>query len=439
MSAPSIVLAGSSAAYDDLWAALTITSQGSSAVTECGIVISLTATNSDPTIGGTGVTKLAASGTTGTQDVYAIGLTHGAQYTFKIFATNGTGTTYASTSTVTLSSGLDVPSMAGDPSAEVTDTGVVFRGNVTNANGYGVSARGFIYALTSVMADPELGFDGVTDLDSGNDLGRFTETETGLPIGAYSARTYAINSAGTAYSATFYFDILPPPLVTNFKRISTKPGPWSSPPTVMCLSKPVVETSPTGWDIMRERLWVPYSPFFAAGERRDHMLDARAQPFAHMLAQEERVVDFKGGFPVVELLSLGFAREKPWTIQTTHDSQGEVGSAGGVTRNLPTFTLTWFSESLADTKTVIPSPAVPPETFGWDAYSITTGLPNNVGFILIKRDVDPLPVINGSTPQAVTDAGGFTRANANLAPRPTLCKVVDYYVYDFTDTVPPGD
>lgn len=223
------------------------------------------------------------------------------------------------------------------------------------------------------------------------------------------------------------------------KIISRGPGPWSAAPQVLSLACPVVETSPSGWDIMRERLWVPYSPYFAAGERRDMMLDERAQPFAHMLAQEERVVDFKGGFPVIELLSLGFAREKAWTIQTTQDSQGEVGSVGGVIRNLPTFTLTWFSETLEDTKTVIPSPAVPPETFGWDAVSITSGLPNNVGFILIKRDVDPLPVINGSTPQAQAVSGGVTRANANLHPRPTLCKVVDYYVLDFTDATPPGD
>lgn len=230
-----------------------------------------------------------------------------------------------------------------------------------------------------------------------------------------------------------------PEAYTRVIHRSTAPGPWSSPPDVAVLSLPVVETLPSGWDQMRERLLVPYAPYFAPGTRREHALDDRALPFATMLSQEERVVGFSGPWPIIELTSQGFAREKPWIIQTTGDYQGEVGSVSGVARNYPTVTVTWFSDSLQQTKTVIPQPAVPPETFGWQALSITSGLPNNEGWILVKRDVDPLPVITGSSAVPETNAGNVTRASANLNPRPTLCKVVDYYVYDPENTLPPND
>ncbi len=152
------------------------------------------------------------------------------------------------------------------------------------------------------------------------------------------------------------------------------------------------------------------------------------------------MVGFHGPWPIVELLSLGFAREKPWIIQLTQDTNGSVGTGEGVTRNLPTITLTWFSETLESTKTVVPAPAVPPETFEWWNLSITSGAPGgDAGWMLIKRDVDPLPIMTGSTPQAQPVNGNISRTNANLEPRPKLCKVIDYYVYDPLYPLPPNN
>lgn len=438
MSAPSITDPGGSVYYDSIYMPVTITSQGSTPVTECGVVIALTATNATPTIGGTGVTKVPASGTTGLQDVYVTGLSNGSGYSYRSFATNGTGTTYGTVRTDTPAGAPGSPAFV-DSTYEITDAGILIEGHIHSGQGSAISARGFVYSLTSVDANPESGETGVTTVSDGSGIGRFSETFD-LDPGDYSIRAWATNGLGTYYTDQIIdFEIPGPPLVTTTKVIATKPGPWSDPPAIMVLAKPVVETTPSGWDSMRERLLVPYSPYFAPGQRRDHMLDERAQPFAHMIMQEERIVGFKGQWPEVELVSLGFAREKPWTIQTTADSQGEVGSSGGVIRNLPTFTLVWFSATLEDTKAVIPSAAVPPETFGWQAVAITSGLGNNYGFVLVKRDIDPLPVMTGSTPQAAPGSSGSTRANANLNPRPTLCRVTDYYVYDMVNALPPND
>ena len=71
-----------------------VTSDGGSAVTERGVVYSITTVNADPVIGGTGVTKVTAAGTTGVFTAPVSGLMVGTGYTFKAYATNTSGTGY---------------------------------------------------------------------------------------------------------------------------------------------------------------------------------------------------------------------------------------------------------------------------------------------------------------------------------------------------------
>ena len=74
-----------------------ITSAGVAAVTLCGVVYAPTATNSNPQIGGTGVTNVPGAGTSGVFTVNAGGLTPNTAYTFAAYATNSTGTGYSAT------------------------------------------------------------------------------------------------------------------------------------------------------------------------------------------------------------------------------------------------------------------------------------------------------------------------------------------------------
>jgi len=70
-------------------------------VTERGVVFSVTATNADPVIGGTGVTKVAAdTAGTGTFTKDVTGLTPDAGHSFKAYATNEFGTSYSSVATL---------------------------------------------------------------------------------------------------------------------------------------------------------------------------------------------------------------------------------------------------------------------------------------------------------------------------------------------------
>lgn len=76
-----------------------VTSDGGDAITERGFVFSLNATNPDPLISGTGVTKVVVSGTTGAFSANLSSLTTDTTYAFKGYATNSIGTTYSSVTT----------------------------------------------------------------------------------------------------------------------------------------------------------------------------------------------------------------------------------------------------------------------------------------------------------------------------------------------------
>lgn len=219
------------------------------------------------------------------------------------------------------------------------------------------------------------------------------------------------------------------PTTSSVRIISRLPTPHDG--AVMTLSAPSVDMSSDSWDVMRETLWVPHSPYFAAGERRDHVLQP-ALMSARMVVQYERVIDIKAGYPVIELTSLGLARAKPFKIVIDGDVQGQVGTWDGVIRNLPTVTVYWFSDTLMDTKSMVPRAGVPPYTFNFAAMAGSAG----VGWYFIGRTIEPLPVITGSLP---AQSGLTPFDTPNQAPAPSLCFVTDRYVYDFANNLPPGD
>ena len=70
-------------------------------VTERGIVYSISATDAAPLIGGTGVTQVSASGTTGAFTVSATGLAPKTTYSFRAYAISSAGTSYSAVETFT--------------------------------------------------------------------------------------------------------------------------------------------------------------------------------------------------------------------------------------------------------------------------------------------------------------------------------------------------
>ena len=91
-----------SASITDTTATLGGNVTAGSGITERGVVYSLTSTNNDPLIGGTGVTKVIEGGTTtGVFTTPITGLTASSGYSFKAYAINSNGTSYSSLATFT--------------------------------------------------------------------------------------------------------------------------------------------------------------------------------------------------------------------------------------------------------------------------------------------------------------------------------------------------
>lgn len=93
---------------------------------------------------------------------------------------------------------------------------------VLSDGGDPLTARGFVYSLTSVEATPTLLTSGTTIVtDPGTTTGSYSSALTGLtPASGYSIRAYATNSEGTSYSNVVTLTTLaaPPTLVSSYAQ-----------------------------------------------------------------------------------------------------------------------------------------------------------------------------------------------------------------------------
>ena len=121
--------------------------------------------------------------------------------------------------------------------ATLSQTSATINGSVTADGGATISERGFVYSLTSVSANPEIGGSGVTKIvDSAVTVDLLSATLTGLAANSgYSVRAYAINGQGTTYSTALNFTTLQnnPDFTGNyaqdfstFSSMTTFPSGW---------------------------------------------------------------------------------------------------------------------------------------------------------------------------------------------------------------------
>ena len=188
-----------------------ITSDGGAEITARGFVYATS--NTDLTIGTTGVTNVIVSGTTGTFDKEITGLTAGTIYYYKAYATNSEGTTYGTLqSFITLAV---APTASTEAASNITATTATLNGNITSDGGADISARGFVYATSN--AGLTIGATGVTDVAlSGTEIGTFNSAITSLTAGTtYYYRAYATNSVNTTYGNVQSFTTLAKPTLST--------------------------------------------------------------------------------------------------------------------------------------------------------------------------------------------------------------------------------
>jgi hypothetical protein len=124
------------------------------------------------------------------------------QYYVRAYATNSDGTGYGNQVSFTTRE-AEIPVLTTTEITSVTPTTAVSGGNITDERGAAVSTRGVCW---STSANPAISNNRTTD---GTGTGSFASTIAGLEPGTkYYVRSYATNSAGTAYGDELNFTTL---------------------------------------------------------------------------------------------------------------------------------------------------------------------------------------------------------------------------------------
>lgn len=177
-----------------------ITQYGGSEITERGVCwsTSQTPTIDDPkTANGTGAGEFSGTVT---------GIAVGQTYYVRAYATNASGTTYGNQ--VTFNTNL--PTLTTIAATEVSASGAVSGGNISNAGGSDIISRGVCW---SINENPTI---ENNHSSSGTGTGEFTSSITSLSIGnTYYVRAYATNSIGIAYGNQIVFSNDIPTLSTT--------------------------------------------------------------------------------------------------------------------------------------------------------------------------------------------------------------------------------
>jgi hypothetical protein len=171
-----------------------ITSNDGSTITEKGLVWS---TNPNPTIVLATKTSEGAGAVDFTSNI--TGLITNTTYYVRAYATNSSGTVYGNEVSFTTSIGLPVLGLLNF--SNITATTATLVASLTNDGGGVIIAKGVVWSTTN---NPTIALS--TKTNEGTGTGNFTSTAINLTPGVtYYVRTYATNSAGTAYGPELSF------------------------------------------------------------------------------------------------------------------------------------------------------------------------------------------------------------------------------------------
>jgi hypothetical protein len=189
----------------------------------------------------------------------------------------------------------------------------------------------------------------------------------------------------------------------SFTRVIGTQPPTDREIVVGC---PHLEQPATGWDVLRETLWLPHPYFIPRGSFRD----PPGPEGGTFITQDQRILEWKAGRPMVELISLGIANQdgKDYKIDGSASISEDFSLADWsytIWRlAYPRVTKLWVS-LVTPSLGAVNLPTVPPETFGlpvtpWGMTYVEPGNWSAGGWIAESRTPQQLP---GSKACLVTD------------------------------------
>lgn len=178
-----------------------VSADGGASITSRGFVYS--ATTSAPVVG-TSSSVLSGAGT-GSFNASVTGLQSNTIYYVRSFATNSAGTAYGNAAVFTTLAPTLPSGLFTDAVTNISASGASVSGSVSTDGGASITSRGFVYSSTT--STPAVGTS--SSVTSGAGTGAFSSALTGLqPNTTYYVRSFATNSAGTAYGSTRSFTTL---------------------------------------------------------------------------------------------------------------------------------------------------------------------------------------------------------------------------------------
>ena len=184
-----------------------ITNDGGAPVTARGVCWS---TNQNPVITDNKTSDAIGSGSFISN---ITGLTPGATYYVRAYATNSVSTAYGNQLTLITLAAL--PTLTTSIVLNITSISASSGGNITSDGGGTITVRGVCWSTTT---DPTIASNKTSD-NSGS--GIFASSLIGLTAGTkYYVRAYATNSAGTAYGNEISFSTLTQPTIINTTKVS---------------------------------------------------------------------------------------------------------------------------------------------------------------------------------------------------------------------------
>ena len=176
----------------------TVTSDGGASVIARGVCWSLAI---NPTIADSHTSDSLGTGSFTSR---LTGLTPGANYYIRAYATNAIGTAYGADSSFTTNTMATVPIVSTNKVSVINSTSASGGGNVISDGGDEILARGICWSL---FANPTV--EHSTKTEDGLGIGKFTSEIIGLTESAtYHIRAYATNHIGTSYGEETTFSIV---------------------------------------------------------------------------------------------------------------------------------------------------------------------------------------------------------------------------------------